>query len=65
MGWNRVWHGNALRLFEGIEDGARFYFVHSYFHTTPHAPDAESPEVPDAGSLDAPDAERGGVGIRT
>ncbi len=31
MGWNRVWHGGALRLFEGIEDGARFYFVHSFF----------------------------------
>jgi len=31
MGWNRVWHGGSLRLFEGIEDGARFYFVHSYF----------------------------------
>jgi glutamine amidotransferase len=31
MGWNRVWHGGALRLFEGIEDGTRFYFVHSYF----------------------------------
>jgi glutamine amidotransferase len=31
MGWNRVWHGGALRLFEGVEDGARFYFVHSYF----------------------------------
>jgi len=31
MGWNRVWHGGLLRLFEGIEDGARFYFVHSYF----------------------------------
>jgi imidazole glycerol-phosphate synthase subunit HisH len=31
MGWNRVWHGHALRLFEGIEDGARFYFVHSYY----------------------------------
>lgn len=31
MGWNRVWHGGALRLFEGIEDGASFYFVHSYF----------------------------------
>ncbi len=30
MGWNRVWHGGALRLFEGVEDGARFYFVHSY-----------------------------------
>jgi imidazole glycerol-phosphate synthase subunit HisH len=31
MGWNRVWHGKALRLLEGIEDGARFYFVHSYY----------------------------------
>ena len=31
MGWNRVWHGGSLRLFDGIEDGARFYFVHSYF----------------------------------
>jgi imidazole glycerol-phosphate synthase subunit HisH len=31
MGWSRVWHGSALRLFDGIEDGARFYFVHSYF----------------------------------
>jgi glutamine amidotransferase len=31
MGWNRVWHGGALRLFQGIPDGAHFYFVHSYF----------------------------------
>jgi glutamine amidotransferase len=31
MGWNRVWHGGALRLFDGIDDGAPFYFVHSYF----------------------------------
>jgi glutamine amidotransferase len=31
MGWNRVWHGGALRLFEGIADGAHFYFVHSFF----------------------------------
>jgi glutamine amidotransferase len=31
MGWNRVWHGGRLRLFEGIPDGAHFYFVHSYF----------------------------------
>jgi glutamine amidotransferase len=31
MGWNRVWHGGALRLFEGVPDGAHFYFVHSYF----------------------------------
>ena len=31
MGWNQV---NVLRshpLFEGIEDGANFYFVHSYY----------------------------------
>jgi glutamine amidotransferase len=31
MGWNRVQHGGALRLFEGIPDGAHFYFVHSYY----------------------------------
>jgi glutamine amidotransferase len=31
MGWNRVWHGGELRLFEGIPDGAHFYFVHSYY----------------------------------
>ena len=31
MGWNRVWHGGGLRLFEGVPDGAPFYFVHSYF----------------------------------
>jgi glutamine amidotransferase len=31
MGWNAVEHGGRLRLFEGIPDGARFYFVHSYF----------------------------------
>ena len=31
MGWNRVHHGGALRLFEGIPDGAHFYFVHSYY----------------------------------
>ena len=31
MGWNRVEHGGRLRLFEGIPDGAHFYFVHSYY----------------------------------
>jgi len=31
MGWNRVYHGGALALFEGIPDGAHFYFVHSYY----------------------------------
>jgi glutamine amidotransferase len=31
MGWNGVEHGGALRLFEGIPEGAHFYFVHSYY----------------------------------
>jgi glutamine amidotransferase len=31
MGWNQVEHGGRLRLFEGVPDGARFYFVHSYY----------------------------------
>jgi len=31
MGWNRVLHGGNLKLFEGIPDGAHFYFVHSYY----------------------------------
>ena len=31
MGWNRVEHGGRLRLFDGVPDGTRFYFVHSYY----------------------------------
>ena len=31
MGWNRVWQRNAHPLWSGIEDGTRFYFVHSYY----------------------------------
>ncbi|HSF07125.1 MAG TPA: imidazole glycerol phosphate synthase subunit HisH [Methylomirabilota bacterium] len=31
MGWNRVHGGGGLRLFEGIPDGAHFYFVHSFY----------------------------------
>jgi imidazole glycerol-phosphate synthase subunit HisH len=31
MGWNAVEHGGRLRLFEGVPEGARFYFVHSYY----------------------------------
>ena len=34
MGWNRVSHGGRLRLFDGIPDGAHFYFVHSYYPET-------------------------------
>ena len=31
MGWNQVRQTTAHPLWEGIEDGERFYFVHSYF----------------------------------
>lgn len=31
MGWNRVRQHRPHRLWDGIEDQARFYFVHSYF----------------------------------
>ena len=45
MGWNRVWHGGGLRLFEGIPDGAHFYFVHSYY------PEARTGDCATAGPL--------------
>ena len=35
MGWNRVYPKAGNRLFQGIEDGAYFYFVHSYAIPTP------------------------------
>ena len=31
MGWNEVRQSQAHPLWNGIEDGARFYFVHSYY----------------------------------
>jgi glutamine amidotransferase len=31
MGWNEVWQTQRHPLWEGIPDGARFYFVHSYY----------------------------------
>jgi glutamine amidotransferase len=31
MGWNEVWQAQAHPLWAGIADGARFYFVHSYY----------------------------------
>jgi glutamine amidotransferase len=31
MGWNRVFRTQEHPLFAGIEDGERFYFVHSYY----------------------------------
>jgi glutamine amidotransferase len=31
MGWNRIMHSQDHPLWQGIDDGSRFYFVHSYF----------------------------------
>ena len=31
MGWNNVYQAMAHPLWAGIEDGSRFYYVHSYF----------------------------------
>ncbi len=31
MGWNRVQQSKPHLVFDGIEDGAYFYFVHSYY----------------------------------
>jgi glutamine amidotransferase len=31
MGWNEVWQAMPHPLWEGIPDGSRFYFVHSYY----------------------------------
>lgn len=38
MGWNNVHQGAPHPLWSGIEDGERFYFVHSYF-VQPTTPD--------------------------
>ncbi|MCF8197327.1 MAG: imidazole glycerol phosphate synthase subunit HisH [Sulfuritalea sp.] len=38
MGWNRVQQAEAHSLWEGIDDGSRFYFVHSYY-VEPLTPD--------------------------
>jgi glutamine amidotransferase len=58
MGWNRVAHGGRLRLFDGVPEGAYFYFVHSYY---PVVASAVSPArnvgglTGDAGGSDTPD----------
>ena len=31
MGWNKVMHDGNEPLFRGIDSGARFYFLHSYY----------------------------------
>jgi len=37
MGWNRVRQTRPHVLWSGIEDGSRYYFVHSYFPTEAEA----------------------------
>jgi glutamine amidotransferase len=31
MGWNEVWQAGPHALWQGIADGTRFYFVHSFY----------------------------------
>ena len=38
MGWNQVQQAEAHPLWDGIDDGSRFYFVHSYY-VEPENPD--------------------------
>jgi glutamine amidotransferase len=33
MGWNQVYQTFSHPLWQGIEDGSRFYYVHSYYVT--------------------------------
>jgi len=35
MGWNQVYQAKPHPMWEGIADGSRFYFVHSYYVDTP------------------------------
>ncbi len=37
MGWNEVWQQGEHPLWQGIADGSRFYFVHSYYCQPEHA----------------------------
>jgi glutamine amidotransferase len=39
MGWNRVRQTRAHPLWEGVEDGSYFYFVHSYYAAPEQASD--------------------------
>ncbi|GGE54094.1 imidazole glycerol phosphate synthase subunit HisH [Streptosporangium jomthongense] len=39
MGWNQVYHTKEHPLWQGIPDGDRFYFVHSYYAEAEGNPD--------------------------
>ncbi|MCM5680697.1 imidazole glycerol phosphate synthase subunit HisH [Schlegelella sp. S2-27] len=36
MGWNQVFQARPHAIWEGVPDGAYFYFVHSYYAQTQH-----------------------------
>jgi glutamine amidotransferase len=40
MGWNQVWFKKQVPIFKGIEDGAYFYFVHSFYTVPENADDS-------------------------
>jgi glutamine amidotransferase len=40
MGWNDVRPSATSRLFDGLDTGARFYFLHSYYFECDRASDA-------------------------
>lgn len=39
MGWNRVRHSREHPLWDGVDDGSYFYFVHSYYAVPENAQD--------------------------
>jgi glutamine amidotransferase len=49
MGWNEVWQVKPHALWDGVADGSRFYFVHSYY-CEPAEPETAAGETryPDA-----------------
>ena len=50
MGWNQVTLPRRSPIFEGIEDGAYFYFVHSYY-VVPADPQVVAGETDYGGSF--------------
>jgi len=44
MGWNQAWICRRAPILEGIEDGAYFYFVHSYY-VVPEEPEVVAIET--------------------
>jgi imidazole glycerol-phosphate synthase subunit HisH len=52
IGWNQVERTRSHPLFDGIEDGADFYFVHSYVGAPPVRAAAPATEATEAGDGD-------------